>query len=55
MPRKPIPKPLGEHIATLARVQQAIEVAPKLDPKRAKRIKQHIGDAMAEIQAELVK
>lgn len=55
MPRKAIPKPIGEHIATLARVQQAIQTSPKIDPKRAKKVNQALGVAMAELQAEMVK
>ncbi len=54
MPRKPTPKPISEHIATIARVQQAVQIEPKL-AKRAKKITQALGIAMAELQAEVVK
>lgn len=55
MPRKAAPKPIGEHIATLARVQQGILSSPKIDPKRAKKATTAIGVAMAELQAEMTK
>lgn len=54
MPRKAAPKPISEHIATLAKVQQAVQVEPKL-AKRAKKISQALGLAMSEMQAEVGK
>ena len=55
MPRKAAPKPIGDHVATLARVQQAIAAAPKMAPARVKKINTALGVAMAELQAEMVK
>lgn len=55
MPRKALPKPIGDHVATLARVLQAVEAAPKIAPARSKKIKQALTLAMSELQAEMVK
>lgn len=70
MPRKPTPRPIGEHLATLARVTRQIDAVPTatkaeakqlgpkavtIDPKRSRKIKRALGLAMKELQAEISK
>lgn len=67
MPRPPTPRPIGEHLTTLARVIRQIEAVPHatpetraskaqtIDPKRAKKIKRALSLAMTELQEEMNK
>ena len=53
--RHPRPRPLGEHLQTLTRLIRQVDANSGLAPERRQRIKKALGEAMAEIQAELEK
>lgn len=68
MARKPTPRPIGEHLATLARVLRQIEAVPVVGSEaakgtkgptigagRARRIKRALGVAMTVLQSEMSK
>lgn len=68
MPRRPTPRPVGEHLATIARVLRQIETVPvvaaadagntkgpTIGPTRARKIKKALGLVLTELQAEMSK
>lgn len=54
MARPVKPRSAGEHLSVLARIMRQVDADPKLKSPRARRIKQHLGLAMAEFQALLM-
>jgi hypothetical protein len=54
MPRPPIDRPLGEHLATLARVLRQIDVSTQLPDKSKTAVKEALAKAMRVVQEAVV-
>jgi hypothetical protein len=55
MPRPATARPLGEHLALLARMVRQVDVSRRLTARRRKAVKGHLVAAMKELQAELTR
>jgi len=53
MPRPPTERPIGEHLAVLARVLRQVEASTSLPEKRKSAVKMALAKAMREFQEEI--
>lgn len=50
MPRPPTERPLSESMTVVLRLQRQLELSKRLGPARKKRVKEKLGEVMAELQ-----
>lgn len=55
MARKPTPRPVGEHLTTLTRMVQQIDLDGSLSARVKSALKRHLTEALALLQKEMLK
>jgi hypothetical protein len=55
MARKPTPRPVGEHLTTLTRMVQQIDLDSRLGARVKSAVKRHLTEALTLLQREMLR